>query len=305
MAGSSTAELRLRPTREDDLDYVVAAEADPDNAPFLAPSPEAPGSCAPRGTYREADARRSRCCGSTRGPRRVRRLVTEGRWGARRRAAGGVRGRAHRPTQPRTSAAQESAPSRRMDRRPRETPPSTTTSARPTRTSRPSASSACSAPCRSSCRCGSAAPARFRCAEEEAIYRADIERRAAAYGLMPLRWPPRVPGRHRVGDARRDVREADRPGGRVLDGRVPPGVRRRPRPRRARLGAGRGGGRGDAPRGGDQVGRAARHARGGWRRRRRRRGRRACATCPAVRVGDAVFHGDRELEAAARALAPA
>jgi hypothetical protein len=34
MAGSSTAELRLRPTREDDLDYVVAAEADPDNAPF-------------------------------------------------------------------------------------------------------------------------------------------------------------------------------------------------------------------------------------------------------------------------------
>ncbi len=27
MAGSSTAELRLRPTGEDDLDYVVAAEA--------------------------------------------------------------------------------------------------------------------------------------------------------------------------------------------------------------------------------------------------------------------------------------
>lgn len=39
MVGSFTAELRLRPTREDDLDYVVAAEADPDNAPFLAPSP--------------------------------------------------------------------------------------------------------------------------------------------------------------------------------------------------------------------------------------------------------------------------
>jgi diamine N-acetyltransferase len=39
MAGSSTAELRLRPTRDDDLGYVVAAEADPDNAPFLAPSP--------------------------------------------------------------------------------------------------------------------------------------------------------------------------------------------------------------------------------------------------------------------------
>jgi hypothetical protein len=39
MAGSSTAELRLRPTGEDDLDYVVAAEAATDNRPFLAPSP--------------------------------------------------------------------------------------------------------------------------------------------------------------------------------------------------------------------------------------------------------------------------
>ena len=42
MAGSSTARsaaLRLRPTREADLDYVVAAEAAPAAAPFLAPSP--------------------------------------------------------------------------------------------------------------------------------------------------------------------------------------------------------------------------------------------------------------------------
>jgi 2-hydroxychromene-2-carboxylate isomerase len=36
-------------------------------------------------------------------------------------------------------------------------------------------------------------PGGFRCAEEEAIYRADIERRAAAYGLMPLRWPQEFP----------------------------------------------------------------------------------------------------------------
>lgn len=41
MAGSSTAELLLRPTREDDLDYVVAAEGHADNAPYLAPSPRA------------------------------------------------------------------------------------------------------------------------------------------------------------------------------------------------------------------------------------------------------------------------
>jgi len=41
MAGSSTAELALRPTRADDLGYVVAAESDADNAPHLAPSPRA------------------------------------------------------------------------------------------------------------------------------------------------------------------------------------------------------------------------------------------------------------------------
>lgn len=33
----------------------------------------------------------------------------------------------------------------------------------------------------------------FRCAEEAAIYRSEIERRAAAYGLLPLRWPPELP----------------------------------------------------------------------------------------------------------------
>jgi 2-hydroxychromene-2-carboxylate isomerase len=36
-------------------------------------------------------------------------------------------------------------------------------------------------------------PGAFRCAEEEDIYRADVERRAAAYGLMPLRWPVEFP----------------------------------------------------------------------------------------------------------------
>jgi diamine N-acetyltransferase len=41
MAGSSTAELALRPTRADDLGYVVATESDADNAPYLAPSPRA------------------------------------------------------------------------------------------------------------------------------------------------------------------------------------------------------------------------------------------------------------------------
>lgn len=33
----------------------------------------------------------------------------------------------------------------------------------------------------------------FRCAEEEQIYQADVEARAAAYGLQPLRWPEPFP----------------------------------------------------------------------------------------------------------------
>ena len=36
-------------------------------------------------------------------------------------------------------------------------------------------------------------PGGFRCAAEETIYRSDIERRAAAYGLLPLRWPAEFP----------------------------------------------------------------------------------------------------------------
>jgi 2-hydroxychromene-2-carboxylate isomerase len=36
-------------------------------------------------------------------------------------------------------------------------------------------------------------PGGFRCAEEETIFRSDVERRAAAYGLMPVRWPPEFP----------------------------------------------------------------------------------------------------------------
>jgi 2-hydroxychromene-2-carboxylate isomerase len=33
----------------------------------------------------------------------------------------------------------------------------------------------------------------FRCAEEEAIFKQDVERRAAAYGLMPVHWPAELP----------------------------------------------------------------------------------------------------------------
>ena len=34
----------------------------------------------------------------------------------------------------------------------------------------------------------------FRCAEERDIFRAELERLAAAHGLQPLRWPPGWPG---------------------------------------------------------------------------------------------------------------
>jgi diamine N-acetyltransferase len=53
MAGSSTAELRLRPTRPGDLGYVVAAESDAENAPYLDPS-----SCAEHQAF--VDDRRQR-----------------------------------------------------------------------------------------------------------------------------------------------------------------------------------------------------------------------------------------------------
>jgi 2-hydroxychromene-2-carboxylate isomerase len=36
-------------------------------------------------------------------------------------------------------------------------------------------------------------PGAFRCAEEEDIYKAEVERRAAARGVLPLRWPPELP----------------------------------------------------------------------------------------------------------------
>ncbi len=35
----------------------------------------------------------------------------------------------------------------------------------------------------------------FRCAAEIDAYREDVERRAAALGVMPIRWPDAVPGR--------------------------------------------------------------------------------------------------------------
>jgi 2-hydroxychromene-2-carboxylate isomerase len=142
----------------------------------------------------------------------------------------------------------------------------------------------------------------FRCAEEEEIFRTDVERRAAAYGLMPIRWPAEFPsdtdwamlvatyakqgGRvvaysmaafRQAFAAGRDLGERDsvliaaaaaemHPAA-VLKGAELRGTR-------ARL---------------DAAGEAARAA--------------GVRDVPALLVGDRVFHGDRELEAAAAALA--
>jgi 2-hydroxychromene-2-carboxylate isomerase len=141
----------------------------------------------------------------------------------------------------------------------------------------------------------------FRCAEEEQIYRADVERRAAAYGLLPVRWPDTFPadtewamlvatyakqtGRvvayslaafRQAFAAGRDLAERDW----VLVAAAaaemhPVAVTKSAelRSTRRRL---------------DEATAAARAA--------------GVVDVPAVRVGTQVFHGDRELEAAARAL---
>ena len=141
----------------------------------------------------------------------------------------------------------------------------------------------------------------FRCAEEEEIYRADVERRAAGYGLMPVRWPSEFPadtewamlvatyakqtGRvvaysmaafRQAFAAGRDLGERDwvlvaaaaaemHPAAVIKSAEL--------RGTRKRL---------------DEATTAARDA--------------GVLDVPAVRVGEQVFHGDRELGAAARAL---
>jgi len=147
-------------------------------------------------------------------------------------------------------------------------------------------------------------PGGFRCAEEETIYRCDIERRAAAYGLLPLRWPAQFPAdtdwamlvatyAKQVGRivaysmaafrqafaAGRDLGERDSVLLAAAAAEMHPAAVLKAaelKGTRARLSA---------------AGDAARAA--------------GVRDVPAVRVGVRVFHGERELEAAARALAAA
>ena len=144
-------------------------------------------------------------------------------------------------------------------------------------------------------------PGGFRCAEEETIYRSEIERRAAAYGLMPLRWPDEFPadtewamlvatfakqtGRvvayslaafRQAFAAGRDLGERDTVLIAAAAAEMHPAAVVKAaglRGTRARL---------------EAATEAARSA--------------GVRDVPAVVVGDRVFHGDAELEAAARAI---
>jgi 2-hydroxychromene-2-carboxylate isomerase len=145
-------------------------------------------------------------------------------------------------------------------------------------------------------------PGGFRCATEETIYRSDIERRAVAYGLLPLRWPAEFPAdtewamlvatyAKQVGRvvaysmaafrqafaAGRDLGERDS----VLLAAAAAELHPAAVSKAAQL---------NGTRARLDAATAAAWAAG-------------VRDVPAVRVGDRVFHGDRELEAAAGALA--
>jgi len=147
-------------------------------------------------------------------------------------------------------------------------------------------------------------PGGFRCTEEETIYRSEIERRAARHGLLPLRWPEPFPadtelamlvatyakqtGRvvayslaafRQAFAAGRDLGERDSVLIAAAAAEMHPAAVTKAaelRSTRARLTAA------------TDAARAA-----------------GVRDVPAVRVGRRIFHGDRELEAAAAALAPA
>ena len=72
----------------------------------------------------------------------------------------------------------------------------------------------------------------FRCETDREAFFERIDRTADAPRPAAAALAAAVSVRQRVRDARRDVRQADRAHRPVRAGRVPPGVRRRPRPQR-------------------------------------------------------------------------
>jgi 2-hydroxychromene-2-carboxylate isomerase len=144
----------------------------------------------------------------------------------------------------------------------------------------------------------------FRCAEEEAIYRADIEQRAAGYGLMPVRWPDEFPADTEWAML---VATYAKQTGRVVAYSMAAF--------RQAFAAGRDLGERDwvlvaAAAAEMHPAAVIKSAELRGTRRRLEEATEAAAAAgvrdvPAVRVGGEVFHGDRELERAAQALATA
>jgi 2-hydroxychromene-2-carboxylate isomerase len=145
----------------------------------------------------------------------------------------------------------------------------------------------------------------FRCAEEEEIYRADVERRAAEYGILPVRWPDPFPADTEWAML---VATYAKQTGRVVAYSMAAF--------RQAFAAGRDLGERDwvlVAAAAAEMHPAAVTKSAGLRGTRRRLEEATAAAraagvvdVPAVRVGAQVFHGDRELEAAARVLgAPA
>ncbi len=142
----------------------------------------------------------------------------------------------------------------------------------------------------------------FRCAEEEAIFKADVEERAARYGLMALHWPPELPADT---DWAMLVATYAKQTGRVVAYSMAAF--------RQAFAAGRDLGERDwvlmAAAAAEMHPTAVIKAAALRSIRKRLDDATAAAAAagvtevPAVRVGDAVFHGDRELERAAGALA--
>jgi 2-hydroxychromene-2-carboxylate isomerase len=144
----------------------------------------------------------------------------------------------------------------------------------------------------------------FRCAEEADVYRTDVERRAAAYGLLPIRWPDAFPSETEWAML---VATYARQTGRVVAYSMAAF--------RQAFAAGRDLGERDSV----LIAAAAAEmhpaavVKSAELKSTRRRLEEATAAAagagvrdvPAVRVGERVFHGDRELEAAARALGAA
>jgi 2-hydroxychromene-2-carboxylate isomerase len=144
----------------------------------------------------------------------------------------------------------------------------------------------------------------FRCAEEEAIYRADIEQRAAGYGLMAVRWPDPFPADTEWAML---VATYAKQTGRVVAYSLAAF--------RQAFAAGRDLGARDwvlvaAAAAEMHPAAVIKSAELRGTRRRLEEATAAAAAAgvrdvPAVRIGDAVFHGDRELERAAQALGAA